>query len=144
MSGYTKQLLDGLAQLIADQGLATYRPDGVYAEGETGITFSVMPDTPDRVLCLTAYPVDDGPLADITTAVQARMRASRDPRDLDDLADDLRDLLHNREHFALGLIHVNAAWRQSQAPMGQDAHGRMELSANYYFRTVRPGPHLYE
>lgn len=144
MSGYTSQLLDGLAQLIADEGLAVYRTDGTYAEGETAITFSVMPDAPDQVLCLTAYPVEDTDLTDATTGVQCRMRAGRDPRVLDGLADGLRDLLHNREHFTLGLVHVALCWRQSQAPMGQDAHGRMELSANYYARTIRDAPHVYE
>lgn len=141
---YTTSILDGIAQLVADQGLATYRTDGVYADTDTGITISVVPEAPDRILCLTAYAVEDTDLTDAITGVQARIRAGRDPRGLDALADGLFDLLHNRRGFTLGLVRVALAWRQSQALMGQDEHGRMELAANYYLRTTRTSPHLYE
>ncbi|MBT2509895.1 hypothetical protein J7I98_29340 [Streptomyces sp. ISL-98] len=142
--GYTSDLLGGLATLVEGTGLAMYRPDGIYAATETGITFTVMPDEPDRVLCLTAYPVEDTDLTDATTGIQIRMRAGRDPRDLDAIADALFDLLHNRRGLVLGGVHVALIWRQSQALMGQDQHGRMELAANFYARTTRPSPHLYE
>lgn len=142
--GYTTQLLDGLAAHIADAGLAVYRPDGVYEDDETGVIFTVVPESPDRVIVLTAYPVEDTELSDAVTGIQARMRCGRDPREVDDLADDLRDLLHNAEGLVLGGVRVSLIWRQSQALLGQDAHGRIELSANYYARTTRPSPHLYE
>lgn len=141
---YTTALLDGLASLIAEAGLAVYKPDGVYGAAETGVFFTVMPDEPDGVVCLTAYPVEDTDLTDTITGVQVRMRAGRDPRNVDDLADDVRDLLHNRRGDVLGGINVAVIWRQSQAPMGQDVHGRQEIAANYYLRATRPGPHLYE
>ncbi|MFJ7787006.1 hypothetical protein ACIQY8_30805 [Streptomyces albidoflavus] len=32
---FTGALIDGLALLLAEQGLDTYRPDGGYAAGET-------------------------------------------------------------------------------------------------------------
>jgi hypothetical protein len=141
---YTSALLDGLASLIAEAGLAVYRPDGTYTDTETGVFFTVMPDSPDGVLCLTAYPVEDTDLTDAITAVQVRMRAGRDPRDVDLLADRVFDLLHNCRGLVLGGVSVALIWRQSQAPMGQDVHGRQEISANYYLRTSRPSPHLYE
>ncbi|SCK25593.1 MULTISPECIES: minor capsid protein [unclassified Streptomyces] len=143
--GYTTALLGGLAALIADAGLAVYRPDGIYTEADTIIvTFTVMPDEPDGAVCLTAYPVEDTGLTDVTTGIQIRMRSGRDPRQLDDLADGIRDLLHNRQGEVLGGVHVAVIWRQSQALMGQDVHGRQEISANYYARATRPSPHLYE
>lgn len=142
--GYTTSLMDGLASLIADAGLGVYKPDGLYATDETGVLFTVMPDEPDRVIVLTSYPVEDTDLTDAITAVQVRMRAGRDPRDVDGLADGLFDLLHNRRGLVLGGVQVALIWRQSQAPMGQDVHGRQEISANYYARTTRPSPHLYE
>lgn len=142
--GYTNALLDGLASLIAEAGLGAYKPDGIYAEAETGVLFSVMPGSPDRVIVLTAYPVEDTDLTDAVTGIQARMRCGRDPRQVDALADDLFDLLHNRRGLVLGGVQVALLWRQSQAPMGQDEHGRQEISANYYARTTRPSPHLYE
>lgn len=141
---YTGAFLDGLAALIAEAGLAIYKPDGIYTAAETGLFFTVMPDEPDGVVCLTAYPVEDTDLTDAITGVQVRMRAGRDPRAVDQLADDVFDLLHNRRGLALGGVQVALIWRQSQAPMGQDVHGRQEISANYYARTTRPSPHLYE
>jgi hypothetical protein len=140
--GYTSDLLTGLAELIAADGLAVYRPTGAYEPGETGITFSTVPEVPDGLICLTSYVVEDTGLTDAVTAVQVRMRAGTDPRALDDLADGVFDLLHNRGGFSLGPVRVALVWRQSQALMGQDTHGRMELAANFYFRTTRPGSHL--
>lgn len=142
--GYTTNLLGGLAELIADAGLAVFSPDGQYADGETGVIFTVLPDHPERVIVLTAYPVEDTDLTDAITGVQARMRCGRDPRDVENLADDLFALLHNRRGLALRGVPVALIWRQSQAPMGQDTHGRQEIAANYYLRATRPAPHLYE
>lgn len=142
--GYTNALLDGLASLIAEAGLALYKPDGVYGTAETGVFFTIMPDEPDGVVCLTAYPVQDTNLTDTTTGVQVRMRAGRDPRLVEQLADGVFDLLHNRRGDVLGGINVAVIWRQSQAPMGQDVHGRQEIAANFYARTTRTSPHLYE
>ncbi|GHE38802.1 hypothetical protein GCM10018785_05430 [Streptomyces longispororuber] len=78
------------------------------------------------------------------TGVQVRMRRGRDPREVEDLADDVFDLLHNRRGLVLNGVHVALIWRQSQAPMGQDVHGRQEIAATYYLRATRPSPHLYE
>lgn len=142
--GHTNALVDGLASLIAGAGLAVYRPNGIYTSGETGITVAIVPDTPDGVICLTPYPVEDTDLTDAVTGIQVRMRQGRDPRLVEDLAEDVFDLLHNRRGLVLGGIQVALIWRQSQAPMGQDVHGRQEISANYYARTTRPAPHLYE
>ncbi|MGW3442171.1 minor capsid protein [Streptomyces sp. NPDC001076] len=147
MSGYTSSLLDGIAGLLAEAGIGVWRPDGVIGAGETGIFRAVMPDTPDRALCLTAYPVTDDDTTDAITGVQARMRAGPAVDDIDDLADDVFDLLHNRQHYmvgGVGGIHVSLSWRQSQAWIGQDTRGRLELAANYYFRTVRSGTYLID
>ncbi|UDM00084.1 minor capsid protein [Streptomyces longhuiensis] len=141
MSGYTSSLLDGLAGLLATEGLGRFAPDDVIADPDTGIFRGVMPSTPDRALGLTAYPVEDTHLTDATTGVQIRMRAGRAPDAVDDLADAVWAVLHGREHYDAGGIHVELSWRQSQAWIGQDEHGRMELTSNFYFRTTRPGPH---
>ena len=141
---YTTDLLTGLAELIADAGLARFDPDGQYGDDETGVIFTVLPDQPERVIVLTAYPVEDTDLTDAVTGIQARMRCGRDPRDVETLADELFALLHNRRGTVLRGVRVALIWRQSQAQMGQDTHGRQEITANYYARTTRPAPHLYE
>lgn len=141
---YTNALTTGLAELIASAGLATYRESGVYGAGETGVTFGVMPAEPDRIVCLTPYPVEDSNLTDAITAVQFRTRAGRDPRPLLDLSDGLFELLHNREHWQCGGVQVALSWRQSEAWIGQDEQSRMERTANYYMRTSRTSSHLHE
>ncbi|MFJ2292095.1 minor capsid protein [Streptomyces sp. NPDC087894] len=141
---YTTDLTEGLAELFTGEALGVYRPDSPLQDGETAIVLGVMPEAPDRVICLTAYPVEDSDLTDAITAVQVRIRAGRDPRAVDELADRAFDLLHNRQGYRLRGVYVALSWRQSQAWIGQDTHGRMELTANYYLRTVRPGSHLID
>ncbi|WP_309029141.1 minor capsid protein [Streptomyces alfalfae] len=142
--GYTGDLLGGVAALMQSAGLAVFRPSGTYTPTELGITFGALPSTPNRAIAITAYPVEDTSFSDAVTALQIRIRGERDPRPVDDLADDLFDLLHGREQEWIGGVYVALIWRQSQAPLGPDEAGRMELAANYYARTTRPSPHLDE
>lgn len=141
---YTSSLLDGIAGLLQEAGVGTFSPDFVIEDPATGIFRGVMPDQPDRAIGLTAYPVEDSDNTNAITGVQIRMRAGRDPDAIDDLADAVWDALHNRRHYEANGVHVALSWRQSQAWIGQDAHGRMELTGNYYFRTVRSGSHLID
>lgn len=142
--GHTSSLIEGLAQLMEAAGLGFYRPDGVYQDDEVGIYLHRLPEGPDKAYALTPYPVEDTGLTDVTDGVQIRMRAGPDPREVSDMADAVRDLLHGRESVVLGTVRVSLIWRQSQAPMGQDPHGREEISSNYYARSARPSAHVYE
>jgi 5-carboxymethyl-2-hydroxymuconate isomerase len=144
VSGYTSQLLDGIAGLLQEAGIGLFRPDTVIEDPDTGIFRGVMPDTPERALGLTAYPVEDTDQPNAITGVQIRMRAGRDPDAIDDLADAVFDALHNRQQYNAGDVHVALSWRQSQAWIGQDSQKRMELTANYYFRTDRAGTYLID
>lgn len=142
---YTGDLVDGIAQLLQLADIAVYRPTGpAYTAAETGITVSTIPDAPNRLICLTPYMVDDSDLTDAIVGVQVRMRAGTNPLDLLALADAVFDQLHNRRNSVFGETSVALMWRQSEAPMGQDAHGRDERTANYYAQVSRPGAHLYE
>ncbi|MBK3563227.1 MULTISPECIES: minor capsid protein [unclassified Streptomyces] len=144
MSGYTSSLLDGIAGLLDEAGVGVFQPDDVIEDPATGIFRGVMPDSPDRAIGLTAYPVEDTDLTDAITGVQIRMRAGRDPDAIDDMADSVWGVLHNRRQYRVGDIYVALSWRQSQAWIGQDTQGRMELTSNYYFRTTRSGSHLID
>ncbi|MCI4045478.1 minor capsid protein [Streptomyces sp. TRM75563] len=142
---YTADIVEGLAELLDEQGLGTYGPpDEPYPTEGTAIVLGVMPALPDRVLCLTPYPVEDTGGPEAITAVQVRIRAGRDPRAVYTLADDVFRVLHGREHFRLRTVPVALMWRASEAPLGLDANGRMELTANYYAHTHRATPHAYE
>jgi minor capsid protein len=142
--GHTSSIITGLAELLASAGLGVYRPDGVYEDSETGIYLHRLPESPDKAYALTPYPVEDTGLTDVTDGIQIRMRAGPDPTEVLDMADAVRDLLHMRENTLVDGVRLSLIWRDSQAPMGQDPHGREELTSNYYARSNRPGPHLYE
>jgi hypothetical protein len=139
--GWTSKLLTGLAEHLAANGVGVWHPDGsAYAAGETGILIRSIPPTPDRIVTLAAYPVAAGyvGLSDITVGIQVRLRGGTDPRDCDDLADDIFDLLDSTSHLTLGGIAVVQLYRQSYASLGQDGNRRWEASHNYYADAMRP------
>ncbi|MFJ7902374.1 minor capsid protein [Streptomyces sp. NPDC096198] len=140
---YTVDLLDGLARLLDKHGVGIYRPDGVYAPGETAITIAATPPSPDRVICLSAYPVTESSLlTDTTTGVQVRTRAGADPREVDALDDQVHALLHASGPHRFGAVPVQLVYRVSAAPLGADGSGRWERTSNYYARAHRAHPHL--
>ncbi|MGW3511178.1 minor capsid protein [Streptomyces sp. NPDC000994] len=137
---YTSDLLDGIARHLAAAGVGTYRPDGVYGPDETAITIATVPPTPDRIICLTDYPVEDSAaLTDTTTGVQVRTRAGTDPREVADLDDAAHNVLQGTGPHPWGDAHVSLVYRASATPLGQDANGRHERTANYYCRANRRG-----
>ncbi|AMW11610.1 hypothetical protein A4E84_20195 [Streptomyces qaidamensis] len=135
-------LLQGVAELLAAAEVGVYDPSGALPAGATGIVLGRMPDGPDRAIALNPYPVADDDSTDSVTGVQARMRAGTNVLDLVQLANDVFSVLHNRDTWQARGVRVEISWRNSQAWIGQDTRGRMELVANYYFRTVRSGIRL--
>lgn len=146
MSGETHDvdLLRGVAELLDAEGVGTYDETGPLAADGTGIVLGRVPDGPDRVVGLTPYPVSDDDSTDSVTGIQFRMRAGTDPTGVVQLANGIFTVLHNRRNYQVRGVQVEISWRNSQAWIGQDATGRMEISANYYFRTVRSGAHLID
>jgi hypothetical protein len=142
--GYTSDLVLGLAELLALEGIGVVREDTPYQPGETAIVQRSMPDAPDRAICLTPYPVDDDVTTDTVTGVQVRYRAGTDPNDTLDLGDAILALLHNRRGYWLRSVRVAESWRVSEVLLGTDAHGRDERTSNFYFQTTRALPNSYE
>ncbi|MFE7316408.1 minor capsid protein [Streptomyces sp. NPDC057555] len=140
---YTADLLDGLARLLAEHGVGAYRPDGRYAPGDAALTIAAVPPAPDRVICLSAYPVQDSPaLTDCITGIQVRTRAGADPREVDALDDAVFDVLHGAGPFLWGAARVQLLYRTMSAPIGADDAGRMERTSTYYARAHRATQHL--
>ncbi|MFD4483358.1 minor capsid protein, partial [Streptomyces sp. NPDC058471] len=99
--------------------------------------------SPDRCICLSAYPVTDSPvLTDTTTDVQVCTRASSDPREVDALDDAVREALHGSGPHRFGAAQVQLVFRVSAAPIGADSAGRWERTSNFYVRAHRAAPHL--
>ncbi len=138
--GWTSRLLTGLAEHLQTAGVGLWRPTGVYQPADTAIVIRNIPQSPDRVITLAAYPVgqDAQGLADHTSGVQIRVRAGVDPRECDDLADAVYDLLDSAAGLVFGGIPVVQMWRQSYTPLGQDSNSRWERSENYYVQAMRP------
>jgi hypothetical protein len=140
---FTGDLLDGLAQLLADGGAGTYRSDGtVYLSSETAIVLEAMPQTPDRAIVLSDYPVtDDASLSDSVIGVQVRCRGGADPHDVKAIAGSVFDQLHGRTAYQAGTVRVVQSLHQSGAPLGRDDSNRWERSENYYLTVHRPSAH---
>jgi hypothetical protein len=138
--GFTSRLLAGMAQHLEDAGIGSWSPAGVYAASDTGITIRAIPDHPDRLITLASYPLGTNlpGMADHLTAVQIRLRAGPDPRECDDLADAIFDLLDGTSGLIWGGIPVKDVGRRSYTSMGQDGSRRWERSENYIVDAMRP------
>lgn len=139
--GFQTEFLTGFAVLLDAAALGDWNPSETYGGAETAITLRKMPQAPDRIICLSAYGVmDDASLSTSVMGLQVRCRWSgQDPRPVDDLADELFDLLHGREHLELSTgVHIVLCLRQSYAPLGQDQNGRWENASNFYCTVHRP------
>lgn len=144
-AGFQSNLLTGLAVYLAAGGIeATWNTSGVYTALQTGIVLGNIPTTPDRIITLTAYGVDDSPnLSDSVLGVQVRCRwGGADKRPSDDLADAIFNLLHGNTALMLSTgLNIGLCLRQSAASLGQDENGRWSNTANYYLSVHRPSTH---
>lgn len=144
MSGFQTDLLTGLAAYLQTAGIGTWNTSGLYTATQTGIVLGTVPQTPDRIVTLTAYTVDDdASLSDSVVGVQVRCRwGGSDPRPVDDLADSIFALLHGNTAFTLGsgatAVTVVQCLRSSGVSLGQDANNRWSSVANYYLTVHRP------
>ena len=132
MSGYERDLLDGLATELDTAGVATYRPDTPLVDGETAITFGSMPDRPDRCVTLSTYPLTDAPRESKSlVGVQVRSRAES-YLDAVDLNVAIFNALHGLTGRQYGTCHLVQLLRSSSVPMGEDGDQRWEHSANFH------------
>jgi hypothetical protein len=137
--GFTTDLLEGVAGLLAGADVGAWRPDGpAYAAAEVGIVVGRMPASPDQVLAITSYPVTSGALSDTVIGVQVRVRGVRgaDPRPVNDLTDAVYEHLHGVEQLTFGGVYVAHVWRASLALLGADDVGREETTSNFYVTTA--------
>lgn len=142
--GFQSNLLIGLAVYLAAGGIeATYRTSGIFTALETGIFLGNIPQSPDRIVTLTAYGIgDDSPnLSDSGLGVQVRCRwGGADKRPSDDLADAIFNLLHGMISVTLSTgVYISQCRRNSgPAPLGQDSSNRWSNVQNFYLSTHRP------
>lgn len=130
----TRDLLTGLAQIINDSNIATYKADGVYTATDTGVVFMTVPSTPDRVVMLWAVPLTDSVMVPMgKVLIQVRVRGlPNQPLDTEDLGDAVFDLLHGITRHPLGSVNIIQILRNSSIPNGQDNSKRFERIDHFY------------
>jgi hypothetical protein len=141
VSGFSTNLLTGLAAALQTASLGTWNPSGAYTALQTGITLGKVPQEPDRIITLTAYALADDPaLSDSQVGVQVRTRWSgSDPRPVDDLDDSIFSLWHGKCGLVLTTgITVVQLLRISGTSLGQDANQRWCRTSNYRATVHRP------
>jgi hypothetical protein len=142
---WTSDLVTGLAEHLAAQGVGTFNPTGVYTSGQTGIYFAVMPPGDpassgwDRAIILTDYDPNGGNSSgDVASRVQVRCRGLRnDPFSAVNIAAAVRDAIDGLEHVTFGSVEVSGINHISGVPMGVDKNDRHERSDNYDIQARR-------
>ena len=141
--GTAADLVRGLAQLLHAAEVGAFREDSAYQPGEVGISFDMLPESPDDLICLSDYPVSDDPaLSDSTVGVQVRTRrAGTNPLLVKDLDDEVFDVLQGWAGELATGVKVVSCSRRSGVSLGSDGNGRWRRSSNYYLLIHRPSPH---
>lgn len=135
--------LEGFAQLLAaaPSPVATWKTNGAYASGETGILVGGLPQTPDQVVALNGYGVADDPtLSDTVQGLQVTTRwGGQDPREVGRLTSRVFDRLHGLHDVELPSgVYVVSCYRSSWTSIGQDANSRYRTTQNFYVTVHRP------
>lgn len=141
---FANDLVAGVAQLLEDAGVGTWKPTGSYlASDPAPIYVQEAPGTPHRVIVVAHYPVANlARTNDVIEGIQIRNRGLvGDPRPANDDADAIRAALDGVQHVDLGSVHVSLIEWRSGAPLGQDASRRWETVQNFYLTTARPSPY---
>lgn len=142
MSAPEVDLVTGIAEALAAAGVAAWSPDTEHTGTGPVVAIGDAPDGPDRAVTLTAYVLQDDPHhADALYGVQVRIRGTRDPRTVWDVAQQVRDLFHGRAGFTLGTVPVTECHRQASAQLGRDENGRWEQADTYHLQTNTPTAH---
>lgn len=136
---WTSDVLVGIAEHLAAEGLGSWNPAGVYTSGQVGIFIATMPEAPDRCIVLTDYdPSGGNNSGDVTPRTQVRCRGNPyEPLSAIDLASDIRDAIDGLAHVTFGGVEVTQINHSSGTPMGIDKNGRHERSDNYDIQARR-------
>lgn len=139
---WTTDVVNAFCALLAEEGVGSWQPDGAYpASAQRPIFVGTMPTTPDRLIVVTPYTVSEEAGSTKVQGFQVRCRGTRDMRDVEDTADDVRMAVHGLRDVQLGPAEFALLWRQSHATLGQDANGRWEASSNFYGHTAQASQH---
>lgn len=139
---FESDLLAGVAELLAADGVAEWDPTGTYTDNEIGIVIGPPSQSPASLVALATYNNSDDPGgADSTVFLQVRSRApDDDPRKANALSGGVFNSLQGLRATVNG-IRIVYGKRNSSAPLGVDGNGRQERTDNYELMVHRPSPH---
>lgn len=131
-----RDYLTAIAVYLGESPSLSWKPDGDYFAAETGIFLKDVPIAPDRIVVIAAYLDDwDRPLPLREINFQARCRGSQDPLNCDDIAEDVRGLLHWQHKVTWNGVKIDRVKHLSTAILGPDAKSRWERTDNYQLIT---------
>ena len=136
---WTNDLLYGLAQMLNDNGIGTFRTGFYSSSDDTAISLGSTVDESVKAIALFAYGATDSfRTADVMQPVQFRIRGTADATSVDTIGDAIFDLLHGATGLVINGVHTVSIARQSVIPLGRDDSDRWTASHNYYIRANRP------
>ncbi len=136
--------LEGFARLLGAAGVGIWSAAGAYTSSQTGIVVGTLPQSPDRLVALAAYGVDDDPtLSNTVQGLQVTTRwGGLDPREVARLTSKVFDHLHGLWGVTLPSgVYVASVVRTSHTSIGQDSGGRWRTVQNFYCTVHRPSAH---
>lgn len=141
-------LLTGLAELLAAQGVGEWLPAGAAAGAPLpAIALRSTPPNAPRSITLLEYVAErSARLTDSTIAINVRIRGDKAPSTAAGIAAQVYAAIHALGPVELGTapnkIRINDVFWQSETQIGPDQNGRYERSVNYYARLNIAHPRL--
>lgn len=131
-TAWTTAVGTSVAELLTAEDVCQWNPDGLYPANQVGSFVGLMPDQPADAVGIIATPLTPGDgVAQLRIQVRVR-RNDPDPRDTNDLAQAVVDVLHERRNVILGGTRVPLLRLQSWGDLGYDQANRPEVSLNFY------------
>lgn len=141
ISSQARKAVEGIRDILVEAGVGVFQVDATnYATTDTAISFKRVYKAPDRLITLTVYFEDDAisDLWDREILIQVRNRGTRNPLDVDDLAEDIFRVLHGRSHENWDGMEVASLKRLSRGTLPPDENDRWQVTQNYQLITQRP------
>lgn len=126
-------LIDGFAQLIADNDLGVWNESGTYTASQTGIFRMFVAPSPDRILAISSVPMTANvalPMGSALVQIRGRGNANN-PDDVNELLDPILQLVTGLTNQTMGSTHIVQVQFQSSAPLGMDQNFRWERADQY-------------
>lgn len=140
----TNDLMNGLIDHLVSTGVGVkVVGTAVFQSTDTALVMETLPQTPDKAVAITIYPVTDDPtLSDSVAGIQIKARApGPDPQAVNDLTDAVFDAFQNLSKTLTTGIVIQQIARKSGVPLGLDKQMRRTRSENYYAKFWRPSTH---